>query len=71
MTEYEKSMKKSNYQNAFNNAINEVRNIKSGQTGHTRPDVAFNQIEHGLSLQRNELEQLGIQVNYFRCSDYI
>lgn len=70
MTEYEKSMKLSNYTTAFNKAISEVRAIKSGNTGHTRPDVAYNQIEHGLSLERANLSALGLSVPSFRCSDY-
>jgi hypothetical protein len=70
MTEYEKSMLLSNYNSAFESAKSEVRAIKSGSTGHTRPDVAYNQIEHGLSLKRAELSKHGISVPSFRCSDY-
>tara|TARA_Y100001960_G_scaffold34588_1_gene31258 strand:- start:835 stop:1047 length:213 start_codon:yes stop_codon:yes gene_type:complete len=70
MTEYEKSMLKSNYDSAFERAKSEVRAIKSGSTGHTRPDVALNQIEHGMALQRSELVNAGINASYFRHSDY-
>ena len=56
---------KAQYNQAVNDATNQIRAIKAGNTGHTRPDVAINQYEHSLALQRAALKEQGIDVPYF------
>jgi hypothetical protein len=53
------------YNQSVNDAKRKIRQIKAGKTGHTRPDVAINQYEHGLALQRRRLKDQGIDVPYF------
>ena len=68
--DFETSMMKKNYENNFLRNAQLVRDIKSGNTGHTRPDVALNQIEHGMALERAALQKRSVEVPYFSHHNY-
>ena len=61
-------MNKEIYMQQFEESRQRVLDIAAGRTGHTRRDVAYNQIEHSMALCRASVEG---DVPYFKCSDVL
>ena len=62
-------MNKDTYMHEFEMSRRLATDVAAGRTGHTRRDVAYNQIDHDMALRKAKVT--GCDVPYFKCSDFV